>query len=238
LFAVHSGLALFFAGNMLDVGLGYNRHIELRPGETFTLPTTDARLKLQNFDIDYYEDGSPSQYTSKVIVNKKGTESLYKITVNHPLEIAGYKLYQESYGWLMNIEYGTDVSKERKLVKAGDEIAIGNKKIRIIRFVPQSMLEKMGGQKYIDKEAVIYTNPALNMSGMAITGEKVKVSDNEYLTFVDKEAYTVLKVKTSPGMLYVELGGALLVIGMILVIWFKRNKSLCIKASREVSDND
>jgi cytochrome c biogenesis protein len=238
LFAVHAGIALFFVGNMLDLNFGYNQHIELRPGETFTLPALDAKLKLQDFVIDYYQDGSPSQYTSKVLVNEKDKEIPYEITVNHPLEVSGCKLYQESYSWMMNIEVGTGDKTEKYLVKAGDEVAIGDKKVRIIRFVPQSMLEKMSGREYTGKEAIVYAIPSLNVSGVAITGEKVKVNDNEYLSFVDKQAFTVLKVKTSPGMPFVELGGALLVIGIILVFWFKRNNSMRVKDIRGVSDND
>lgn len=226
LFAVHAGIALVFMGNMLDLSLGYNQRVEMRPGETFKLPDSDTTLKLEDFQIDYYEDGSPSQYTSKVLVIEKDKEVLHDITVNHPLKISGSKMYQESYGWRMNIEIDGGNKSKKYLVKSGEEIGLGDNKIEIIRYVPNFVHGKMREQGISGNPAVIYFIPQKDLTSAAKLGEKVKISDNEYLTFVDKQAFSVLKVKTSPGLPFVESGGAMLVIGIVLVFLLMNNKAM------------
>jgi cytochrome c biogenesis protein len=225
LFAVHLGIALVFLGNMLDLSLGYNAHVELIPGQTFTLPNAETKLKLLDFRIDYYPDGSPSQYTSKVLVAGQDSEMPYTITVNHPLEISGTKLYQESYGWLLNIELSEDGKSERFLVKPGEEAGQGENTIKIIDYIPNFVPREMYGHGGLGSSAIIYYIPQKNLTGAAKIGEKVKVSDDEYLTFMDTQAFTVLKVKTSPGLSFVEAGGALLSIGVVLVFLLRNKKS-------------
>lgn len=228
LFAVHAGIALVFMGNMLDISLGYNQRVPLMPGETFTLPASDTILKLEDFQIDYYKDGSPSQYTSAVLVMSPEHDTSYDITVNHPLEISGSKIYQESYGWQVNIEVGDGNVSETYLIKPGDKVGLGenNAKIEIRQYIPNFVSGKMREQGAAAAPAIVYFIPQKNITGAAKLGEKVKINDNEYLTFVDKQAFTVLKVKTSPGLPFVELGGGLLVMGIILVFLFMNKKTI------------
>lgn len=229
LFAVHAGIALLFLGNMLDLSLGYNQRVELKPGDSFTLPASEMILKLEEFIIDYYQDGSPSQYTSKVLVTEKDKEERSEITVNHPLEISGSKMYQESYGWSLNIEIGNGDKSKKYLVNTGEEVGLGDNKIEIIQYVPNFVPGKIREQGVSGKPAVIYFSPAKNLTGAAVLGEKVKISEKEYLIFTDKQAFTVLKVKTSPGMPFVGLGAALLVIGIVFVFLFMKKKSIGLK---------
>ena len=241
LFAVHAGIALVFMGNILDLGLGYNQRVEMRPGETFTLPESENIVKLEEFLIDYYKDGTPSQYTSKVLVTEKDNkEERYDITVNHPFEKSGAKMYQESYGWRLNIKIDTGDKSESFLVKPGEKMGLGenNSKIDIIRYVPNFVSGKIREQGGNDNPAIIYFIPQKNMTGAAKLGEKVKIDDNEYLTFVDKQAFTILKVKTSPGLPFVELGGALLVIGIVLVFLFMNSKSTDLKTSMRMCQSN
>jgi cytochrome c biogenesis protein len=224
LLAVHLGIALVFLGNMLDLSLGYNAHIELRPGQTFTLPGLEAKFKLADFQIDYYPDKSPSQYTSKVLMNDQDSETPYAITVNHPLEISGTKLYQESYGWLLDIELSQEGKSERFLVKPGQAAGQGET-IKIIDYIPNFVPRELYGHGELGSPAIIYYIPQKNLTGAAKLGEKVKISDTGYLTFVDKQAFTVLKVKTSPGLPLVEAGGLLLIIGVVPVLVLRSKKS-------------
>jgi len=62
-------------------------------GELLSLP---FEVKLDDFKIDYYEDGkSPKQYTSYLTIDGKQ----YTTSVNHPCHILGYTLYQADYDW-------------------------------------------------------------------------------------------------------------------------------------------
>ncbi|SDE97025.1 Cytochrome c biogenesis protein Ccs1 [Sporomusa acidovorans DSM 3132] len=226
LFAVHAGIALLFLGNILDLGLGYSQRVELRPGESFTLPGSRTVLRLEDFRIDYYQDGSPSQYTSKVLVTENDQEVTYDITVNHPLEISGSKIYQESYGWIVNIEIGDGNNLKKYFVKPGDEVGLENRKIEIVRYFMNFVPGKMPEKGVTGAPAVMYYMSQKNLTGVAKLGEKIKISDNQFLTFVDKQAFTVLKVKNSPGLTIVEVGGILLMIGIVLVFSFMHKKSM------------
>ncbi|SDF18536.1 cytochrome c biogenesis protein ResB [Sporomusa acidovorans] len=242
LLAVHAGIALLFIGNIVDVSLGYNMRLEMNPGETITLPASDILVKLEDFSIDYYNDGSPSQYTSKILVTgKDNKEEHYTITVNHPFEMSGAKMYQEGYGWNLNVEIGDSSKSEKFLVKPGDEVTLGenHSKIEISRYVPNFVPGKIREQGGSGNPAVIYFIPQKNITGAAKLGEKVKIGESEYLTFLDKQAFTVLKVKTSPGMPLVESGGALLVIGIVLVFWFRNHQAVRFNAAdKDVANND
>jgi len=229
LFAVHAGIALLFLGNMLDLSLGYNQRVELKPGDMFTLPASETTLRLEDFVIDYYQDGSPSQYTSKVLVTENNIEVPYEITVNHPLAISGSKMYQESYGVSLNIEIGNDNNAKKYLVNPGEEVTFGDNKIELIQYIPNFVQREMREKGILGKPAVIYFSPATNQTRAAVQGEKMKISDNEYLIFTDKQAFTVLKVRTSPGMPCVEAGAVLLVIGIVGVFLFMNKKSIGFK---------
>ena len=240
LLAVHAGIAIVFMGNVLDLSLGFNQQVELRPGETYQLPASETMLKLQDFRIDYYEDGSPSQYTSQVLLTENDNKEIpCDITVNHPIEIAGSKVYQQSYGWMLNIEIANDNKSQKYVVKQREEVGLGDNsnKIEIVRYIPNYILGKMHGQGGVGTPAIVYFIPLKNITGLAKLGEKIKISDDDTLTFIDKQAFTVLKVKTSPGLPLVQVGGILLVMGIILVFLFRSNQSSRLNiGSKDVSN--
>ena len=71
---------------------GPEGHIALdAEGNTVPLPFNVA---LQDFTIDYYEDGSsPKQYTSSLEIDGKALQT----SVNHPCRYKGYHIYQSSF---------------------------------------------------------------------------------------------------------------------------------------------
>lgn len=53
-------------------------------------------ITLQDFHIDYYDDGSsPKQFTSRIMVDDEQMET----SVNSPASYQGYTIYQDSYDW-------------------------------------------------------------------------------------------------------------------------------------------
>ena len=104
LLALHLGFALVLGGWVVnEVGGGEEGCLKLGPGQSGDVAGTD-QLTLQSFVIDRWEDtGTVRQYTSKVR-NEKG-ENL-EISVNHPLVVRPWWVYQSSYQEMANPRTG------------------------------------------------------------------------------------------------------------------------------------
>lgn len=102
-FLSHLGLflvlaaGLFGAPDRLELGLklheGESGHIAYEAdGLAFGLP---FELKLNEFEIDYHEDGvSPKQYRSRISIDGKNLET----SVNHPARHGMWRIYQAGFG--------------------------------------------------------------------------------------------------------------------------------------------
>ena len=95
LLALHLGFALVLGGWVVnEVVGGEEGDLKLAPGQTGDVAGMD-QLTLESFIIDRWEDtGTVRQYTSKVR-NWKGEE--LEISVNHPLKVRPWWVYQSSY---------------------------------------------------------------------------------------------------------------------------------------------
>ena len=95
LLALHLGFALVLYGWVAnEVAGGEEGYLKLGPGQSGDVAGMD-QLTLQSFTIDRWEDtGTVRQYTSKVR-NGKGEE--LEISVNHPLVVRPWWVYQSSY---------------------------------------------------------------------------------------------------------------------------------------------
>ncbi len=95
LLALHLGFALVLCGWVAnEVAGGEEGYLKLGPGQSGDVAGMD-QLTLQSFTIDRWEDtGTVRQYTSKVR-NGKGEE--LEISVNHPLVVRPWWVYQSSY---------------------------------------------------------------------------------------------------------------------------------------------
>jgi len=98
----HLGMALVLIGGMLgavvetDCKMVVDRHASERVAYTKAdeAVVVPFALRLEDFRIDYYEDGeSAKQYTSILRVDKE----TYSTSVNHPLRLKGWWIYQQDY---------------------------------------------------------------------------------------------------------------------------------------------
>ncbi len=64
-------------------------------------------LSVESFQIEYHPDGSPSQYQSDIKATVMGQAVKQQtIAVNSPLTYQGVKVYQSSYGWMVEGSIG------------------------------------------------------------------------------------------------------------------------------------
>jgi len=95
LLALHLGFALVLGGWVVnEVAGGEEGYLQLGPGQTRDVAGRD-QLTLIDFSIDRWEDtGMERQYTSTVL---NGTGEELDISVNHPLVVHPWWVYQSSY---------------------------------------------------------------------------------------------------------------------------------------------
>ncbi len=89
----HLGLFLILFGGLAGAPDRVEMQLVLFNGEEEELPLPFS-LSLNDFRIDYYEDGtSPRQYTSILSVDGNTMQTC----VNHPCRYRGYRIYQSGY---------------------------------------------------------------------------------------------------------------------------------------------
>lgn len=100
-FPFHIALILILLGGIVGARFGF-RDTEFVVAEGQTLPVghgTDLGLRLDRFTDDYYEDGTPREYTSELTVLDDGRPvEAGAITVNDPLTYRDVTVYQASLG--------------------------------------------------------------------------------------------------------------------------------------------
>jgi cytochrome c biogenesis protein len=124
----HWALFLILVGAVYGRGFGFRGQATIVEGETWTearasydLPPEEGRffgegmhegfqVRLEDFDASYHPSGLPEDFVSRVVVTgaEEDESGAREIQVNHPLSVAGVKLYQQGYGWAPVIEVRQD----------------------------------------------------------------------------------------------------------------------------------
>lgn len=109
-FLVHGGVVLICIGGLITSQMGFRGAMNLPEGQSDNIVYVQngsdyRRLQLpfqvrnDEFEIDYYNTGMPSEYSSKLTLLDEGeTLTQKRITVNDPLRFRGITLYQASFG--------------------------------------------------------------------------------------------------------------------------------------------
>lgn len=192
---------------------------------------TSYQAKLKDFKIDYREDGSIKQYTSFVELLDRDGKILKasKVSVNHPMRYKGYTFYQTSYGWAANC----------KIVKEGEELLNHTIYERTSVKLPDKDMAVYFNRFYPDFKAVNRNfvslsdqpnNPAIlymlfyrgEVVQMNITkpGEIIQWNDYE-ITIDSPQRYSYLDVNKMRGQAGALFGTLLIMVGIILVFYFK-----------------
>ncbi len=227
----HAGLLLVIAGGFVTVTRGEKGFVTLAEGEAAALEGVVAAgrglsLRLEDFGISYYSDGSPAQFTSRVAVgNGKRTLVRADISVNHPLSCRGVKVYQYSYRWLAELEV-REGGRVRKLEAAEGEVvpvegtALRLKVYRYLpNFHPEWGMESKGlrpdNPRFIFS---VYRGEERLGVGMAKPGEQVALGAGAAVAFTGVRPVSVFLVKTDPGQPLVLAGGLALTAGALLLL--------------------
>ncbi|MBW1988777.1 MAG: cytochrome c biogenesis protein ResB [Deltaproteobacteria bacterium] len=107
-YVIHLGFLLTLVGGLVGSLWGFSGFMNLPEGDTmdhaFLRKTGQAvhlpfAIRCEDFDVSFYENGMPKEYTSRLTVLEDGKEAFTTdIEVNHPLRYQGINVFQSSYG--------------------------------------------------------------------------------------------------------------------------------------------
>lgn len=229
---LHLGIVLILAGGAVFAAYGQNERIQLMAGEQVDLSKVlDIKdpftLRLDEFRIEFNEDGSPSQYRSEVTILEQGQSVDQRvISVNHPLNYRGVKAYQFSFGYTVTAEYdGENGEKLCANFLEGTWLkpAGTGRTVKIYKYIPD--FNPAYGMKTAtlrpDNPHVIfsvYEDDKFLGVGKARLNEPTRIDENVDISFTGVEAYTILEVKYDPGLPLVMTGGVILMLGVCMSV--------------------
>lgn len=228
LFVLHAGFLCIMLGFLAGSFWGRDGLISLSRGEVAQASDVLGQdrtfsLRLDDFRIDTYPDGTPAQYTSRLtLLDHSNNTGAFDVTVNHPLVYQGVKIYQESYGWAVTAVSGAQSPMDSPVtVKEGDSLSIPGAqfKIRLYRFIPDydeaSGMESRSPQPRNPRIVYsVYEGDQLLDVGLAKLGQDVTINNDAHVRFTGYIPVSTLRVKTDPGALLVWIGGCLLLLGI------------------------
>lgn len=242
---VHLGLLVIMAGGIISGMSGLRTNINISEGQTVPVLGAGFELRLDRFETEYHPNGSVKDWKSTLTVIENDSPRLTKtIEVNHPLAYQGYVFYQSSLGWdwsnpVLEIwaSKSSDPSSTKKVfLRLGERAEWEEQSLEFtaLRFVPDFIIE--GNQ--VRTRSLEPNNPAAYIE--TYRGEN-KISsgwifakfpdfsqmhseeETEFkfeLKDIQAGQYSGIQMSKDPGVNYIWIGSALLMIGLFLAFYW------------------
>lgn len=229
-FMVHLGLFIVIVAFAAGKILGYETYVRGIPGDELFMEDTEYHLDLRDFDIQYRSDYSIHQYISTVDYKNKNGEILEsgEISVNDPMRVKGYKVYQSGTGWMMNIivnKENEEIRRERFYQSGILFLEEENLAIEFRNFYPDFLLSDgkiytrtpfLNNPRYL---FTLYENGESVYMNVASIGETVTYKGISFQAF-EPRLYTVLQVVKDPGAIFAGIGGVMMLLGLLLTFYY------------------
>jgi cytochrome c biogenesis protein len=194
-------------------------------------------LEAQSFNATYYEDGSPKDYSSEIVLYRGNQVVQTKtIRVNHPMSYAGISFYQSFFGIAASMRVVDAAGKE--VFNAGVPLVWSSDDGK--HSIGQFDIVDRARSIYVISAASGEVDPNIKAGQMQIEVHKSGVNeaiatevlsqgrpltvDGLTYTFQRTRQFTGLIVAHDPGAPFVWLGSALLVFGTVLVFFFPHRR--------------
>ena len=260
-YLTHLGMITIIIGVILGT-LGFQGYINLTEGETAHSVTDkkslgqqklDFAIRCDKFEITYYDNQMPREYTSILTVIENGKAVLTKtVEVNDPLIYRGIYFYQSSYGIAPGSQGVATLRITPKGSSQGKEYQLkANERIPLEGTRDEAMVEAIVPDFAMDEQGKIFSrsdeprNPAASVTiypqgqeayqvwAFANFPDFHKKPDLPYLVELVHFSplyYTGLQVTRDPGVWVVWVGCALIILGIYLAFFiFHRRVWLTIE---------
>jgi cytochrome c biogenesis protein len=246
--AVHVSILVIFIGAIIGSVLGFKGSVMIREGgsakqiylydATNTPVPLDFELRCDRFELEIYNTGAPKEFTSDLVVLRDGKEVLKKsIEVNDPLTYGGLTFYQSSY---QPLEDGYAIEIENETSKVGKKFFVGPG--RPVKWEEEGLTfgisDRQGPYAMGRYRHKIWFNDASQKPIEFWTEESktviVERPAANYSFSIRPLYYTGLQVTKDPGVWFVYVGCAMMLIGLC-VAFFLSHKKVWIYISTEGS---
>ncbi len=243
-YIVHLSLIIIAIGAIIGSVFGFKGYINIPVGQSkdfiFSrkagVKELGFKIKCLDFNIQFYPNGTPKEYRSKVEVIDNGKSFQADILVNHPLKYKGIKFYQASYGTMGQKVYIEVIDRNSKKVvfngevNLGDVVSLNNKNLKFMVERYSDNFQGFGPAARI----VVFSGmtPEANFLIFKNYPDFDAKHRNGKYTFILKKAsfsyYTGLQVSKDPGVNIVWFGCFLMIMGL-LISFFVYHKKFWVK---------
>ena len=244
--AVHIAVLLIAAGALTGNLLGFTQTVTVGQAETVALPLDrnggrQAELTLRDFRIEYYPDGSVSEYISDLTVAADGDVRQQTVRINHPLDYQGISLYQMDHGHQVLARRqspGGAVLTEAWLADSG-RLAIDDAaglSLAVLGYVPDFDPRRpaVSRSPFPNNPRVLYAfyrqNEAVDWGVAALGQTLILQGYDSTVTFPDVRPYSVFEAKSDPGLPAVMSGFVLLSLASFASLLLRYHQ-LCVTVS-------
>lgn len=219
---IHLGLVVIIVGGLISGYFGRSDYMEIPVQQTATMTVGGQpfQLKVEDFNIDYYqgEQSQPKQYRTKLTVLENdqpvNTEEIY---VNKPLRHRDVKVYQSSYGWIVEGQLNiNDDDQPRSFSVAAGQLLAVDEEYRLVVIPAAETTE--GGLLY----RLFHRDQPL-LTGRASIDEQQSLPVGT-IKFTGIKPYTGLELRHDPGVPVVWSGFILLTVGLAIRLFCHRPK--------------
>jgi len=256
-YVVHLSIIFLLVGALIGSFYGFDGYVNIPEGKTINtihlrnndqMKKLDFVLRCDDFNVTYYESGSPKEYKSSLTVLESGAPVLQKdIVVNNPLRYKGVNFFQSSYGTLPPDNFTL-------LCKSNTSGKTYNIDLRMN--VPFNLPEEMGtlviknynnafnyrgrniGEVFMgllrpkDQESVNILIPLRFPSFDEMRKGQQFFSVAEY----NEVYYTGLQVTRDPGVWVVYLGFMFMILGC-MITFFMSHQRICVEVIKKGKNN-
>lgn len=224
---IHLAFFVVVLGAGINVITGVQAEAHLSKGESIRFDEgglADYLLELEDFSVAFYDNGTPSQYTSTVaMTNPDGITYHDEIWVNNPYKRERITIYQNSYGWEVEGVYRDGDGQEVPIAhKDNAEIPLEDSPFSLMTvFIPNYDAQSQSFRSLTPEPR----NPVLAVG--LIEGESVaamtllrpgetRALGQGTVSFESFQPYTGLLVKKDLGTPVAFAGFALMLVGFAL----------------------
>lgn len=230
----HLGILLLIIGFALGQMTQEEYTISGLPGNTVPLAETGLQVTVDDFTIDWREDGTAGQYTAELTVcGADGTEEHGTASVNHPAELCGYEFFQNSAGWAadVTVEKNGEILQQKTLcvqeyMPLADDPDIV---VMFYNFYPNydgetgtvspmaSTRPEKPGYLYM----VFYQGEVRGMNVLEADDE-ITIDQEYTVRFRNPSNYTLLMVKRDRFSWLAMLGAAIVMAGLVMAFYLRK----------------
>ncbi|SFL46389.1 cytochrome c biogenesis protein ResB [Pelosinus propionicus] len=224
-FSVHMAVVLILLGALYGNIYGVSEEINLAVGKNYEINQKKYKgigepfaLHLENFETQYYSDGTVSDWISHIRIEQYGQNRLIQeVKVNHPLIYHGISIYQSSFGMAIQTQYldaAGKVLQEASLGEGQGMVLEGDMMILPVRYVgglnPQIMYIVYKGEREYDWGAA-------SLGSSRFIGPQMGI-----VKFIEAQPFSGLLIKQDPGIPLVWFGFLLLAFGFFVSLYKKQ----------------